>query len=984
MTQREFQEVRDELFLDGLIFQKSDNLASRLLELDMNYPFGDSSVAMDAITSENQQLLWKEVNKVAKKLSQKLHDKVHADDNVFTVHYGFNVSGVGKGEKTKYQPFTLEFDDGQILTVLARNIKDFKNYKPNKDVIITHFMLNNKDITKGIYKNGDTDIDTALTVARLKKIIEASHRKFVANNIDDDELKIKKLEKEIDGMKLDLSDVVTEAVDETALNDAEKIQKAKELAQAEVDSGEMRAFAQNPEAMKLLEGNEVGEGTGVMEAYNEVLQKAGDKEANKIINDIKENTYTINLPTGSEKYITVIREAFAKDEKLKGINYVFTVGGATMDAIDKKEVSIEGVEKSIQTHMKKVIHFITIGADKIEGKSKVDMPSVDLIRNAEFIKEKTGLDYEVDHHQYVSFITAEKEFSVGEDGRGSIMYLPIGNKEGWSVKERWLSTDRPRKVIIEKINEELAKDKQREDDDMFDYDRDAVNSTDLLNKNTDIIRNFDELKPEEKKALLDADRWDMVSTAHQFVAYGEDGRASVVGIYGNVKKGTIEVGHLELKGERKRAGDPVKDKLEAIKGFMSEAQYSILSQNIGGEEYEFNDVVNDLYETITTMPKTGEQGDKGDDAVAYLHYFKGGSDWYIIEKDMYDEQLQAFGYAILNGDREMAELGYINIEELTRLGVELDFYYTKQTLGEIKGAKEEDTNESNGFTDQELEAKIKDEVYRFWMNNIHGYSNPKKNIDDMEKELDEIENKINKNGLDIKQFNKSSSNASLKQMRSVISGWKKDKDDLRELQKFGDKYGVNVEFENKKSLEDGSYRDIHLTSKDDGKNIPIKGLYPTMEKAKEAILNFGNSKNEYKPTDKELIKQIKENEVYKQIIKDSHGGVMYNVANADKYDAREILALWELIKHKDAMGGIIRGAMNFLIENQTKTEDDTINHAIKSYLEQVAEYGDSEIFEKKLDEVAELIEKKGLMDKYEDELNKLADQLTELMKSENE
>jgi hypothetical protein len=51
---------------------------------------------------------------------------------------------------------------------------------------------------------------------------------------------------------------------------------------------------------------------------------------------------------------------------------------------------------------------------------------------------------------------------------------------------------------------------------------------------------------------------------------------------------------------------------------------------------------------------------------------------------MLDEQLQAFGYACLNGDTENAELGYISIEELTENGVELDLYYKPEKLGDIK------------------------------------------------------------------------------------------------------------------------------------------------------------------------------------------------------------------------------------------------------------------------------------------------------------
>ncbi len=88
------------------------------------------------------------------------------------------------------------------------------------------------------------------------------------------------------------------------------------------------------------------------------------------------------------------------------------------------------------------------------------------------------------------------------------------------------------------------------------------------------------------------------------------------------------------------------------------------------------------------MPEVYGQDGMGDEAIAYLHYFYGSSDWYITEKDTSDEQHQAFGYVILNGDTQNAELGYISIEEMKSLNKpELDLYYTPQTLGEIKSEK---------------------------------------------------------------------------------------------------------------------------------------------------------------------------------------------------------------------------------------------------------------------------------------------------------
>jgi len=72
----------------------------------------------------------------------------------------------------------------------------------------------------------------------------------------------------------------------------------------------------------------------------------------------------------------------------------------------------------------------------------------------------------------------------------------------------------------------------------------------------------------------------------------------------------------------------------------------------------------------------------GDDAVAYIHYFYGEYDWYITEKDMEDEQYQAFGYV----KSRSSELGYICLVEIlgSNVPVEIDLYFEPKTLGEIK------------------------------------------------------------------------------------------------------------------------------------------------------------------------------------------------------------------------------------------------------------------------------------------------------------
>lgn len=60
------------------------------------------------------------------------------------------------------------------------------------------------------------------------------------------------------------------------------------------------------------------------------------------------------------------------------------------------------------------------------------------------------------------------------------------------------------------------------------------------------------------------------------------------------------------------------------------------------------------------------------DKLIHLHFFIAGSDWYVCE---FDGQDIFWGYAILNGDFEMAEWGYFRFSELREIsvcGIEVD------------------------------------------------------------------------------------------------------------------------------------------------------------------------------------------------------------------------------------------------------------------------------------------------------------------------
>lgn len=129
--------------------------------------------------------------------------------------------------------------------------------------------------------------------------------------------------------------------------------------------------------------------------------------------------------------------------------------------------------------------------------------------------------------------------------------------------------------------------------------------------------------------------------------------------------------------------------LNKLEYFMGNHQLATIAVLLRGEERQhFIDTIIGLAHTIDTMPHTYQQHGMGDEAIAHLHYFHGGCDWFITEKDMGDgsgdrRQLQASGLA----DMGSPEIGYISIEDLRRRNIDLDLYWTPKTLREIKQSK---------------------------------------------------------------------------------------------------------------------------------------------------------------------------------------------------------------------------------------------------------------------------------------------------------
>ena len=117
---------------------------------------------------------------------------------------------------------------------------------------------------------------------------------------------------------------------------------------------------------------------------------------------------------------------------------------------------------------------------------------------------------------------------------------------------------------------------------------------------------------------------------------------------------------------------------------ISIPQYEVIKSLLRSSEEKafFIEAVDFIYSVCNVMPKMLEQDGKGDNAIAYLHYFTANSDFYITEKEVYAGATQAFGLVSLFSSD--FELGYISIAELVQAGAEIDLHFTPKKLGEIK------------------------------------------------------------------------------------------------------------------------------------------------------------------------------------------------------------------------------------------------------------------------------------------------------------
>ena len=115
---------------------------------------------------------------------------------------------------------------------------------------------------------------------------------------------------------------------------------------------------------------------------------------------------------------------------------------------------------------------------------------------------------------------------------------------------------------------------------------------------------------------------------------------------------------------------------------LPRGEFLALAQTLKGEEgLEIAETIKKVWQTFEAMPSPYATQDEID-PTAHLHYFVNGWDWWIIEKDI-EEQEQVFGF-VKSDLCPDGELGYISLPEITEAGAELDLYFTPAQVSQFR------------------------------------------------------------------------------------------------------------------------------------------------------------------------------------------------------------------------------------------------------------------------------------------------------------
>ena len=130
----------------------------------------------------------------------------------------------------------------------------------------------------------------------------------------------------------------------------------------------------------------------------------------------------------------------------------------------------------------------------------------------------------------------------------------------------------------------------------------------------------------------------------------------------------------------------VNDPAQVLATYMGRPQCVVLQSLMDGSEESgfFKEIAAHLRRSVEAMPTAGGQRLDEEAPMVYLHYFLGASDVWVLEKAEGGGVEQVFAFSLLNGDHQMAELGYVDLSELLLVGFELDFHFEPKPLSEVR------------------------------------------------------------------------------------------------------------------------------------------------------------------------------------------------------------------------------------------------------------------------------------------------------------
>ena len=130
----------------------------------------------------------------------------------------------------------------------------------------------------------------------------------------------------------------------------------------------------------------------------------------------------------------------------------------------------------------------------------------------------------------------------------------------------------------------------------------------------------------------------------------------------------------------------VNDPAQVLANYMGRSQWVVLQSLMDGSEESgfFKEIAAHLRRSVEAMPTAGGQRLDEEAPMVYLHYFLGASDVWVLEKAEGGGVEQVFAFSLLNGDHQMAELGYVDLSELLLVGFELDFHFEPKPLSEVR------------------------------------------------------------------------------------------------------------------------------------------------------------------------------------------------------------------------------------------------------------------------------------------------------------